>query len=170
MNRRRRTLVVLASMLPLLAAQPVQDRLRIGRQDLVVANNTLVVKLTIEVPDVDAAQVLRVHYRWRDKTSHRGSIGLLERSDGKRRAEILFVAQVAGGTTHHPPMLMLTVQQSSGAVRRNFEAHALDGNAKVSELLTIDAEAGEHDLGQKLKIGTLGGEPIYLSVGRAPAE
>lgn len=156
---------------PLLtAAREPAAAVHVRRETLLSTDNTLVVKLSVVAPDVGAAETVKLNFRWRDKTSHQGSLGMLDGAGGKRRAEILIVAQVAAGTKEHPPMLMLTTQQSSGGVKRSFEAHALDADKKLSDLLTIDAEDGDHPIGKRLRIGSLGGEPIYLSVEPAPAK
>jgi len=144
-------------------ADKAQEQYRLEREDLLRNDNTLVVKLSVRVPKVKAAEMAKLVFRWRDKTSHSISKGMWEQTETERRAVIVIVAQVTRGTGDHPPMLMLSTGQTSQGVAQTFEAHRLTADAKVSDLISIDVKDGQYALCEKLRIGVVGGEPMHLS-------
>lgn len=151
--------------------QAAPEHFRLTREDLIRTDQTLVVRLSVQAPNAKSAEMTRLVFRWHDKTSHSIGNGMRVRTDAGRRADIIFVAQVSAGTKEHPAMLMLSTQQSSsepGAA--TFEAHPLAANSKVADVIDVDVKAGEYPLGEKLKVGVVGGQPLYLSLEPFPAE
>ena len=88
------------------------------------------------------------------------------RGSERRHAEILLVVQVAVGTDKHPPMLMLSTQQSANGKPGSYtyQAHRLEKDMKVGDVFQIDVDPGSYPLGQRIKVGTLGVDTVFLSV------
>lgn len=167
-----------------IAAAPEQGapvRYRLTREDLIRTDQTLVVRLSVQAPKAKSAEMTKLVFRWQDKTSNEVANGMWERTDIGHRADIMIVAQVAAGTKEHSPMLMLSTQQSSperkGPDDKNhhggaytFEAHRLAGDSKVADVVDVDVKDGDYPAGEKLKVGVVGGQPLYLSLEPFPAD
>jgi hypothetical protein len=98
--------------------------------------------------------------------------GIWPRSE-VRHAEVMIVAQVAKGSADRPPMLMLTVQQNSGKSGEHkgsygFYAVPLEEDGSLEDLIEINVEPGTYLIGERIKIGTLGVDPVYFSVEAEP--
>ena len=148
-----------------------EDQYSLERADLISNDHTLVVKLSVDAPKLNGAAMTKLVFRWRDETSVSIANGMHDEPKPGRRAEVLIVAQVAAGTPKHPPMLMLSTQQQAGNPGAfTFQAHRLPADAKLPDVVKIDAEPGQHAVGEKLQIGVLGGDPVFMSLERYRVE
>jgi hypothetical protein len=163
--------IVLVSICISAAPAPkVQEEFRLKREDLIRSDSTLVVKLSVVVPKVKAAEMTKLVFRWHDKVNHSVGNGMWEQTGKEQRADIVVVAQVASGTKEHPPMLMLSTQQKSKSIAYTFQAHPLSADSNVADVVEVDVKDGEYPVGERLKVGTVGGEALYLSVESFPAD
>jgi hypothetical protein len=162
-------LLVLSAVSAAPDAKP-QDQFRLERQDVIRNDNTLVVKVSVTVPKVKAAEMTKLEFRWHDQGSISMANGMWEQTATEQRAEVVIVAQVTNGTKQHPAMLMISTQQKSKWAAHTFQSLPLPANAKIQELIDVDVKDGAYAIGEQLKIGTVGADPLYLSVGSFPAE
>lgn len=162
-------LLVLACVSAAPAPEP-REQFRLNREDIVRGDNTLVVKLSVTVPKVKTAEMTKLRFRWHDKVDNSAANGMWEETATQRRADVIIVAQVASGTKEHPPMLMLSTQQKSKSVAWTFQAHPLSADSRISDVIEVDVKDGEYPISERLKVGMVGGEPLYLSLESFPTE
>ncbi len=152
------------------SAEGQREQFTLGCEQLMRTDSSLVLRLTVDAPPSEDAERTRLVFVYGPtipkEVSHDISHGIRPRGTDKRHAEILLVAQVAAGTDKHPPMLMLSTQQSANGKpgAYTFQAHRLEKDTKLHDVFHIDVEAGSYPLAQQIKIGTLGIDPVFLSV------
>jgi hypothetical protein len=169
---------ILISLVGVSSAQDESAMMKLDREEVVNLGSTLVLRLSLTIPGVPEAEMTRMQYAFRHAPGATKEFssdewnGIWPRG-GVLHAEVLIVAQVARESPKHPPMLMLTVQQNSGASGENKGSYSfypvpLEKDRTLEDLIEINVEPGEYPVGERIGIGRLGVDPIYLSVEAEP--
>ena len=154
-------------------AKDKKDQFSLTRDVLMKTDNCVVLRLRIVAPPTEKFQMTRIVFSYRSAPNTTKEIsndiknGIWPRGSEDRHAEILLVAQAAKGTKKHPPMLMLSTQQQSPGGKpgaQSFQAHRLSKDMELDDVFKIDVKTGSYPLGKQIKIGTLGVDPVYLSI------
>ena len=140
---------------------------------LMKTDRALVARLVVVTPATPAAEMTKLEFRWRDKTSHSVALGIVGRGQERdRQAELLIVAQVTEEKEEHPAMLVFSTQQKSrgGSTALTSEAHPLNEFKTAGEVLQIDIKDGDYPIDKPVSIGKLDGKAMLLSIEPFPRD
>ena len=150
-------------------AEDPPDTFLLTVEELIRRECCLVVRLTMDAPPSENAEITRLAWAYGEvpkEAEFNVGNGIWRRNEERRRAEVLLVAQSTPGSEALPPTIMLSTQQASNGTpgAATSEAHRLQTGTKLEDVLKIDVHTGSYPLNTPVKIGTLGGADILLSV------